>query len=106
MNKWIQDLRFLRVVLVCVTFGVSIVSRFAGGDIVYSGWKMASTLIVPAMVPILFFVIWLDFLMAWVFRIDAQDGERERLGRVMVVDLVMVTVLTISWTGFFVKLVE
>jgi hypothetical protein len=105
MKKYIEDLRLLRIVLICFTLTLAVISRFAGDEIIFSGWKMIPTLIAPALAPIVFFVIWLDFLMSWVFRIDAADVERSRLGRIMVIDLVLVVILTASWFGYFARLV-
>ena len=106
MNRLLQDLRFLRVVMVLVTITLVILSRFSSQEVAYSGWAMIPTLIAPALVPILFFVILLDVLMAWVFRIDAQADDRGRLGRVIVIDLLQVVVLVASWSGYFMRLAE
>jgi len=106
MKKLFKELRFLRSFMGVVTLFCVVMSRFAGGETLYSGWGMVPTLIVPAIVPILFFVIWLDVLMSWVFRIDAEGEEKARLGRVMIFDLIMVSLLTLSWVGFFLSLAD
>jgi len=106
MKKYFQELRLLRIVLICFTLALAIVSRFAGDEVIYSGWRMIPTLIAPALVPILFFVIWLDVLMSWVFKIDASQEEKSRFGRVIAVDLVLVVVLTSSWFGYFSRMVS
>jgi hypothetical protein len=106
MRKYIQELRLLRIVMICFTLVLAILSRFAGDEVIYSGWKIIPTLIAPALVPILFFVIWLDVLMSWVFRIDALQEEKRRFGRVIAVDLVLVVVLVSSWFGYFNQLVS
>jgi len=106
MKKYIQELRLLRVVMICFTLVLVILSRFAGDEAVYSGWEMIPTLIAPALVPILFFVIWLDVLMSWVFKFDAPDEEKRRFVRIIVVDLVLVVLLTSSWFGYFSRLVS
>lgn len=89
-----------------VTLFCAAMAPLSTGETQYSGWGMVPTLIVPAIVPILFFVIWLDVLMTWVFRIDAEGDERVRLGRVMIFDLAMVALLTLSWIGFFLSLAD
>lgn len=106
MKKLFGELRFLRSFMAVFTLFCVAMSFFSGGETQYSGWLMVPTLIVPAMVPILFFVIWLDVLMSWVFRIDAEGAEKARLGRVMIIDIVLVSVLTLSWIGFFISLAD
>jgi hypothetical protein len=106
MKKYIQELRLLRIVMICFTLVLAILSRFAGDEVFYAGWKIIPTLIAPAIVPILFFVIWLDVLMSWVFKIDAPQEEKPRFVRVIAVDLVLVIVLTASWFGYFSRLVS
>lgn len=104
--KFLKELRALRVIMGLVTAFTAIISRFAGDEVHYTGWEMVPSLIVPAIVPILFFVIWLDVLMTWVFRVDAQGAERARLGRALVFDLSLVALLTLSWIGHFIALAE
>jgi len=106
MKKYIQELRLLRVAMICFTLALAILSRFAGDEVYYSGWKIIPTLIAPALAPILFFVIWLDVLMSWVFSIDAENVEKSRFGRIVVTDIVLVIILTASWFGYFSRLVS
>ena len=106
MKKYIQELRLLRVVMICFTLALVILSRFAGDEIIYSGWKIIPSLIAPALAPIMFFVIWLDVLMSWVFSIDAEKGEKSRFGRIVVTDIVLAVILTVSWFGYFSRLVS
>jgi hypothetical protein len=44
--------------------------------------------------------------MTWVFRVDAQGDERDRLGRILIYDLALVSLLTLSWIGFFLSLAD
>lgn len=106
MKKYIQELRLLRIVMICFTLVLAVLSRFAGDEVVYSGWRIIPTLIAPALAPIMFFVIWLDVLMSWVFSIDAGKEEKSRFGRIVVTDVILVVVLTASWFGYFSRLVS
>lgn len=106
MMKFLKELRALRIIMGLVTAFAVVMSRFTGEEVHYSGWEMVPSLIVPAIVPILFFVIWLDVLMTWVFRVDAQGADRERLGRALFYDLSLVTLLTLSWIGYFLALAD
>jgi hypothetical protein len=106
MKKYLQELRLLRIVMIIFTLALAVLSRFAGDEVFYSGWKIIPTLIAPAVAPIMFFVIWLDVLMSWVFSIDAAQGEKSRFGRIIITDVVLVIVLTVSWFGYFSSLVS
>lgn len=81
-------------------------SAFNGAEVSYTGWAIIPTLVVPAIVPLLFFVLWLDVLMAWVFRIETEGAERKRLGRAIKLDLLLVATLTGSWFSYFAALVQ
>ena len=106
MKKYLKELRALRIVMMVFTIVLVILSRFAGGETAFSGWQMIPTLIAPAIVPILFFVIWLDVLMSWVFKIDAEQEEKKRFVRIILTDLALVIVLSASWFGYFSRLAE
>ncbi len=106
MIKYLKEMRALRLILAGVTLFAVVSSRFTGDEVHYSGWEMIPSLIVPAIVPILFFVIWLDVLMTWVFRVDAVGEERSRLGRALVTSLSLVALLMLSWIGYFLSLGE
>jgi len=106
MTKFIQDLRPLRVVMIIFTLIVCVLSRFAGDEVILTGWQVVPTLIAPALAPIVFFVIWLDVLMSWVFKIDAEQTEKQRFVRIITTDLVLVAILSASWFGYFSRLVE
>lgn len=106
MIKFLKELRALRIIMAITTIAVSISSFFTGDEVHFSGWEMLPTLVVPAVVPILFFVIWLDVLMTWVFRVDAEGEDRVRLGKVLLFDLALVSMLTLSWISYFMALGE
>lgn len=93
----------LRILLAILTVAIVVSAPFAGDHAITEGWAMVPTVIVPATVPIVFFVLWLDVLMAAVFRADAVEDEirRERFGTIVKADIVLVSVLTLSWLPYF-----
>jgi hypothetical protein len=101
MLDFLKELRALRIIMACTTLLISVSSRFTGTEVYFSGWNMVPTLIIPAIVPILFFVLLLDVLMTWVFRVDAEGSDRIRLGRILIFDISLVVLLVISWAGYF-----
>jgi len=95
-------------VLRMMLFGLAVViilfAPFSGGEVVYSGWAMVPSLIVPALVPIVFFVLMLDLMMSAVFRADARGDARRRYGHLVVASLVLGVTLLASWLPFYMAL--
>ncbi|MDH5632312.1 MAG: hypothetical protein OEZ10_04875 [Gammaproteobacteria bacterium] len=93
----------LRIMLAMLAIAVIASAPFAGDHAITEGWAMIPTVVVPATVPIVFFVLWLDALMAAVFRADAVDDEvrRVRFGNIVKADIILVSVLTLSWLPYF-----
>ncbi|MBE9516376.1 MAG: hypothetical protein IME93_05310 [Proteobacteria bacterium] len=97
----------LRIMLALLAITVTVTAPFAGEHAVKEGWAIVPTIIVPATVPIIFFVIWLDVLMASVFRADAVGDEvkRQRFATIVKLDVVLVSVMTLSWLPYFYSIV-
>lgn len=97
----------LRVLLALLAITIIAFAPFSGEYAIKHGWAMVPTIIVPALVPIVFFVLWLDILMASVFRADAAGDEtrRQRFGMIVKADVILVSVLTLSWLPYFYSVV-
>ena len=99
--KRIGVLRFLLVTLVAIFI---LASRFTGEQAAYSGWEMIPTLIVPAVAPIVFFVLLLDMMMAGVFMVDKQGDERKRFKFIVNLDLLLTIGMLVSWVPYFISI--
>lgn len=75
-----------------------------GTPVVYAGWSMATTLIVPVLAPILLQVLLLDALMGRVLLSSNTGAERARYRRIMIVNLAMAAALVVGWTPYFLAL--
>lgn len=97
----------LRLMLAMLAIIIICFAPFAGEYAIKEGWAIVPTIIVPALVPIVFFVLWLDVLMASVFRADAVGDEvrRQRFGTIVKTDVILVTLLTLSWLPYFYSIV-
>ena len=99
--KRIGVLRFLLVILAAT---VILASQFTGDEAAYSGWAMIPTLIVPAVAPIVFFVLLLDMMMAAVFMVDKQGDERKRFKFIVNLDLLLVVGMLVAWVPYFISI--
>jgi len=94
----------LRMMLYGLTVAIILFAPFSGGEVVYSGRAMVPSLIVPALVPIVFFVLMLDLMMSAVFRADARGDARRRYGHLVATSLVLGMLLLASWLPFYLAL--
>lgn len=100
----LAQLRPLRVVLILAGI-VAILGRPEIGEpVVYSGWGVVTTLLIPVLAPILFMLLLLDALMSRVWMSEAQGEEKSRLRLVMRVDLIVGLLMLLSWLPFFIAL--
>jgi hypothetical protein len=105
MIRYFRQAGVLRLILQAVDLAFIAAAPFSGGEIVYSGWKIVSTLVLPAIVPILFFGTLLDVLMNWVFRMDSEDAaKRKRHLSNLLVDLAVLVGLLAAWLPHFLSL--
>ena len=101
-----QLLGTLRLMLVVSVFALIALAPLVGSDVFYSGWKMAPTLIAPAVVPIFFFVILFDVLMCLVCRVDKSAIERQRFESIVRVELVLLALMVALWVPAFYRLLD
>jgi hypothetical protein len=104
MPGFLRRIGALRVMLAALTLAVVAFAPFARGEVSYSGWAMVPTLIVPAISPIVFFVLLLDMLMARVFLGSTDETGRQRYRTVLWMDVVLVGLLVLAWIPFFMTL--
>lgn len=92
----------LRVALTTLVLLLIVLSLFSGMETNYDNWSVIPTVIAPILVPIVFFVLWLDVLMSKVFGSQATseyDKKRHRLA--VRVNITGVVVLVAVWAKFF-----
>lgn len=103
ITDYLRQAGALRIMLALLTLFITVSAPFAGNHAIKEGWAVVPTIIIPATVPIVFFVIWLDVLMASVFRADAvgDESRRQRFSNIVKLDVVLVTLMTLSWLPYF-----
>ncbi|BAV34740.1 hypothetical protein SCL_2463 [Sulfuricaulis limicola] len=103
MSGWRQLLSWLgplRLMLVLSVLALLVLRPAPGTPPVYAGWGMVSTLIAPALVPLVFMVLLLDAIMGGVW-LASYPGERRRYQTVIGVSLGMALLLTLWWWPYF-----
>lgn len=100
----LQQMGVLRVVLVGGAILDILLAPNPGTPVVYTGWAVVTTLIVPVLAPILLQVLLLDALMGRVLMSSNQGAERARYRRIMIVNLVIAVALVVGWAPYFLAL--
>ena len=101
LKAFSQLLGPLRLVLALVLGILAAMAPFALAPTSYEGWAFATTVIVPALVPIFFFVTLLDVLMSAVFMSSSSGQRRAKHRTVLITQSVLVGLLTIAWLPLF-----
>ncbi len=100
----LQQLGALRVALIAGAIVDMLVAPSPGTPVVYAGVQLVTTLIVPVLAPILLQVLLLDALMGRVLMSSHTGAARARYRRIVIVNLVVVSVLVLRWTPYFLAL--
>jgi hypothetical protein len=101
---FLGQLRPLRAVLILGAIIAILGKPEAGTPVVYSGWEMVSTLLIPVFAPLIFMLLMLDALMSRVWMSEAEGEERKRLRLVVRVDVIVGLLLLVYWIPFFIAL--
>ncbi len=99
-----QQLGVLRIVLIALVILDLLAAPRPGTAVVYSGWELVTTLILPVLAPILLQVLLLDALMGRVLMSSSKGAERARYRRIMLVNLMFSAALVLWWLPYFLKL--
>lgn len=100
----LRNLGGLRVVLLVAVVILLILVPTPGTRAVYSGWPLITTLLVPVLAPLVFMLLLLDALMAWVFLTDAVGGTRRRWRAIVFINLIAAIVLLLRWLPYYAAL--
>jgi hypothetical protein len=103
-DNLLRQMGVLRIVLISLVIIDMLAAPSPGARMVYSGWKLVTTLILPVLAPILLQVLLLDALMGRVLMSSTKGAERLRYRRILVVNLVFAVLLVLWWLPYFLKL--
>lgn len=100
----IKSLGFLRLCLLGLAFIDILLRPSPGSTAAHEGIEIISTLIAPAVAPILLMVILFDALMSKIRASDTQGDEKTTFTQIMLIELAMVIILVIAWFPYFIAL--
>ncbi len=100
------ELGALRLLLGALVLLVSAAAPFSDGPVVYSGWRLATTMIAPALFVMLAFLLPLDMIMSAVFMSGGNPVRRARFRRIIAVELVLLVAMTAAWLPFVLRLLD
>ena len=104
--RLVAGLGALRLMLVALALVVCVAAPFSEGPVVYSGWRLATTVIAPAIFAMLVFLLPLDMIMSAVFMSGRDPAARARLRRIILAELVLLAVLVLAWLPFVLRLLN
>ena len=96
----------LRLLLFAIVLGVIAAAPFSDGPAVYSGWRLASTVVAPAIFAMLVFLLPLDMTMSAVFMSGGSTATRARFQRIILAELVLLALLVAAWLPFVFRLLN
>ncbi len=104
VQSLLGQLRPLRAALILAAI-IAILGRPEVGEpVVYSGWGLINTLLIPVLAPLVFMLLMLDALMSRVWMSEAEGEEKKRLWLVVRVDVIVGLLLLVYWLPYFIAL--
>ena len=106
MKQVLHDLRPMRVALIVMVL-LSIVFKPAPGtELVYEGWPIVNTLLIPVFAPILLMLLWLDSLIAKLWSSQTEGKEQARYKMILRINLSLSLIFILVWVPYFQALSE
>jgi hypothetical protein len=102
----LRDIGALRLMLGVLVLMAVIFAPSPDVETQRSGWGLVATGVVPALGPIIFFVVLFDMLMSRVLMSDATAAGRRRYRLALMYDGALALVLLLSWLPFLLALLE
>lgn len=105
MHRVLRELGPLRLGLYLLTAVTAVFAREPDMEAIRYGWQLITTLVVPALSPMVLMVLLFDMLMARVLMSDFEEGPRRaRYRLVLKADALVVAMLLLAWLPFFLSL--
>lgn len=106
MKGFLQDLRPMRIALLLMVLVSMVFKPVPGTEIIYEGWPVFSTLLLPVLSPILLMLLWLDSLIAKLWSTQTEGKEQARYKMILRINLVASLIFIIVWWPYFKALSE
>ena len=102
--EFLKRLGPLRISLALIAIVSIVLTPEPGTQTTLTGMGVVTTLLMPAIAPMVFMGLLLDALMSRVRQVDAVGDEKKRYKQIMIFNLIMAIVLLISWLPFIIAL--
>ena len=106
MKSVLQDLRPMRVLLILAVLISIIFKPTPGTEIVYEGWAVFTTLLLPVLSPIFLMLLWLDSLIAKLWSTQTEGAEQKRYKMILRINLSLSIIFILVWFPYFQALAE
>ncbi len=95
-----KELGILRVFLILLAILCAFLSPQPGTQLNLNNWQdVITTLVAPAMAPIIFMVIMFDFMMSRIRM--SEESQKDKFRRIGYIELITALFLFIMWLPFF-----
>lgn len=106
MKSVLHDLRPMRVILILMVLITIIFKPAPGTELVYEGWAVFHTLLLPVFSPILLMLLWLDSLIAKLWSTQTEGAEQKRYKMILRINLSLSIIFILVWLPYFQALAE
>lgn len=101
MKSFLLDLRPMRIFLISVVLISMIFKPAPGTELVYEGWAVFATLLLPVFSPILLMLLWLDSLIAKLWSTQTEGKEQKRYKMILRINLSLSFIFIFVWLSYF-----
>lgn len=104
VNSYIRHLGVLRSLMILLALVLALVAPLSYAGTHVDDWRVIPTVVAPALMMVLVFVILLDMMMTRIFMANASREERIRLVFVLGVEALAIIVLLAVWAPLFIRI--
>ena len=101
MTSFLHDLRPMRIILITAVLISMIFKPAPGTELVYEGWPVFTTLLLPVFSPILLMLLWLDSLIAKLWSTQTEGAEQKRYKMILRINLSLSLIFILVWLSYF-----
>lgn len=101
MISFLHDVRPMRVLLWLAVVTSIIFKPVPGTELIYEGWAIFNTLLLPVFAPIFLMLLFLDSLIAKLWSTQTEGAEQKRYKMILRIDLIMSFIFILVWFPYF-----
>lgn len=99
-----RDFGLFRNVMLAITVMLTLLGPLNDGVTYLSGWRFFTSVVAPAMMVIIVFLLMLDITMARVFAKDAEPARSATLRRASNTEVLALLMLLLAWSPFVLRM--